>query len=113
MWDLKRIIQFGVVFAVVYGGLMYLRSPLSDAYAYLFRAGGNIAFSRYVFWGDGNVRFVDLRLKRAQLFKEIDLNTLGMLPPSSARCGYGLPHASEPVPYHFAVPLRRALEGGV
>lgn len=83
MWDLKRIIQFGVVFAVVYGGLMYLRSPLSDAYAYLFRAGGNIAFSRYVFWGDGNVRFVDLRLKRAQLFQEIDRHTYGMLPATT------------------------------
>ena len=80
MWDLKRIIQFAVVFAVVYGGLMFLRTPLADAYAHMFRAGGNIAFSRYVFWGDGSVRFVDLRLPRAQLFSEVDRNTYGMLP---------------------------------
>lgn len=80
MWDRKRIIQFGVVFAVVYGGLMVLRTPLADVYAGLFRAGGNIAFSRYVFWKDGSVRFVDLQLPRSQLFSEVDRNTLGMLP---------------------------------
>ncbi len=80
MWDLKRIIQLAVVFALVYGGLMFLRTPLADAYACLFRAGGNVAFSRYIFWGDGSVCFVDLRLPRAQLFAEIDRNTFGMLP---------------------------------
>ncbi|MCH7993318.1 MAG: hypothetical protein IIB57_02630 [Planctomycetes bacterium] len=80
MWDLKRIIQFAVVFAVVYGGLMFLRTPLAGGYARVFRGCGNFAFSRYVFWGDGSVRFVDLRLPRSQLFTEIDRNTYGMLP---------------------------------
>ncbi len=83
MWDLKRIIQFAVVFGVVYGGLMFLRTPLADAYAHMYRAGGNIAFSRYVFWGNGSVRFVDLRLPRAKLFAEVDRNTYGMLPMST------------------------------
>lgn len=76
----KRLILALVVFAVVYGGLMLLRTPLTDAYARMFRAGGNIAFSRYLFWGDGSVHFVDLRLPRAQLFAEVDRNTYGMLP---------------------------------
>lgn len=80
MWDLKRIIQFAVVFAVVYGGLMFLRTPLASGYARMFCAGGNFAFPRYFFWEDGNVRFVDLSLPRSQLFREIDRNTFGMLP---------------------------------
>lgn len=80
MWDLKRIIQFAVVFAVVYGGLMFLRTPLAGGYARVFRAGGNFAFSRYVFWADGSVRFVDLRLPSAQLFAEVDLNTYSLMP---------------------------------
>lgn len=77
---LKRIILFLVVFAVVYVGLMSLRTPVADAYARMFRAGGNIVFSRYLFWGDGSVHFVDLRLPSAQLFDEVDRHTYRMLP---------------------------------
>ncbi len=80
MLDLKRVIQFFLVGALVFVGLALLRPSLANAYAYMFRAVGNEVFSRYVFWGDGSVRFVDLHLPSAQLFAEIDRHTLGLLP---------------------------------
>lgn len=80
MLDLKRILLSLLVGGVVFAGLMFFRTQLEADYSRMFRAGGNIAFSRYLFWGDGSVRFVDLRLPRAKLFTEIDLNTYAMLP---------------------------------
>jgi hypothetical protein len=80
MWAPKKIIQFVVVFTVVYGGLMVLRTPLSPASEYLFRAGGDLAFTRYVFWQDGSVRFVALNQSQVNLRRDVALRVFGTLP---------------------------------
>lgn len=80
MWAPKKIIQFAVIFAVVYGGLMALRTPLGPAYSCLFHAGGNIAFSRYLTSRDGSVRFIELNQPVLDLRRDVDFNTFGTLP---------------------------------
>lgn len=84
MWAPKKIIQFAVVFAVLYGSLMALRTPLSPAYEYLFRAGGNLAFIQYLTWDEGSVRFINLNQSMPDLRRDVDFNTYGTLPTNKA-----------------------------
>ncbi len=61
MFEPKRLLFFAVVFVIACGTLMTaVRLWTEDAYAALFRFGGDTVFSRFWFWGDGSVAFFDL-----------------------------------------------------
>ena len=61
MLEPRRIASFALLFVLSYGVLMGVRTWVDDAYATWFRAFGNVVFTRYWFWGDGSVGFMDLR----------------------------------------------------
>ena len=70
MLEPKRIVRFTLLFVVSFGILMGVRQWVAQPYANLFRWGGNVAFSRFWFWGDARVRFLDL--KAADLRDQIE-----------------------------------------
>ena len=61
MLEPRQILRFALFFVVSFGILMGARWWVAQPYADLFRWGGNLAFSRFLFWGDARVRFLDLK----------------------------------------------------
>ena len=56
----KLIVRFAVLVVLFYTLLMVPWPGLERGYASVFRAGGDVVFSRFWFWSSGNVRFLDL-----------------------------------------------------
>jgi len=78
----RAILRFSLTLAALYS-LMVVPMMVSwpgarAAYAGLFRAAGDIVFTRFWLWSEGHVRFFDLH--SADLADEIDRATPGALP---------------------------------
>lgn len=61
MLEPRKIVRFTLLFVVSFGILMGARLWVAQPYANLFRWGGNLTFSRFWFWGEARVRFLDLK----------------------------------------------------
>ncbi len=56
----KSILRFFLVFCVLSGLFLYPWPSVEQGYRNVFRVSGDIVFSRFWFWPDGNVSFIDL-----------------------------------------------------
>jgi len=56
----RRIALFALLAVALYLALTWVHPYVERGYAALFRTGADIAFTRFWFWGDGHVRFLDL-----------------------------------------------------
>ena len=77
----KTVARVALLVVVVYGALAIaprVWPAWERGYAHLFRSGGNALFSRFWFWPEARVRFLDLR--SATLAGEIGAATGGTLP---------------------------------
>jgi len=83
----KSILRFFFVFCILSGLLLYPWSSVEQGYRSAFRWGGDVVFSRFWFWPDGNVRFIDLKTDEVR-----------------ARVNAVIPHPLPPAP-KFRLPL--------
>jgi len=75
----KLIIRFAILVTFFYGLFTVARPYIERPYASWFRGFANAVYSRFWFWGEGQVRFFDLHSPR--LFEEIDEATPGEMSP--------------------------------
>ncbi len=76
----RAALKFSVLL-VVYATLFLIPwQPVEQAYASLFRTGGNIFFTRFWFWGEGHTKFLDLHAKDLRM--QVELAIPGQLPRS-------------------------------
>lgn len=75
----KLIIRFAILVTVFYAMFTVARPYIERPYASWFRGYTNAVYSRFWFWGEGQVRFFDLHSSR--LFEEIDEATPGKMSP--------------------------------
>ncbi len=78
----KAVLRFVSLLAVVYSLLAFparLSPTWEHAYASVFRSGGNMFFSRFWFWPQARVKFLDLRSET--LLSEVNAAIPGQLPP--------------------------------
>lgn len=78
MFEPKRVAVFAFLVLVFYTLLTWPWPSWESRYGSWFRAGGNAVFSRFWFWPQGNVEFLNLR--SPTLFDDIDAVTPGNLP---------------------------------
>lgn len=79
MFEPKRIAKFAFLVLVFYTLLTWPWSGWDATYGSWFRSGGDTVFSRFWFWPQATVKFVNLR--SPTLFGDIDAVTPGTLPP--------------------------------
>jgi hypothetical protein len=76
----RRLAWFAILLVSLCIVLFVVPWPgLTKAYACVFRAFGNALFTRYWFWSDGSVRFLDLRAE--DLVRQVDAVTPVTLSP--------------------------------
>jgi len=56
----KAVVRFAVIVMVIYAGLTLFQSTMERTYASCFRSFGNVVFSQFWFWPEGQVHFIDL-----------------------------------------------------
>lgn len=56
----KAVIRFAIFFMVIYTVLTLLQSTMERTYASCFRSFGNVMFSQFWIWPEGQVHFIDL-----------------------------------------------------
>lgn len=79
MFQGKGILRFALILAIWAIVFLIPWQPVVRGYASIFRTGNNILFTRYWFWQEGTVEFLDLH--STDLYRDIDRVTVGSLPP--------------------------------
>lgn len=78
MLEPRRIVKFFLFATVLYAAFTWPWAAREAAFSRGFRAAANLVFSRFWFWPQGNVTF--LNLHSPTLFEDIDAATPGTLP---------------------------------
>ncbi len=96
------MIRFFLMFCLLCGLLLAPWSSVEQGYRSLFRFGGDVVFSRFWFWSDGYVRFMDL--KSDDVHARVNAVIPRSLPP-----GFRLPAPSGELDVLMVLQNRRAV----
>lgn len=76
----KVVIKFSLIATAVYAVLSWTWPMFAPAYARYFQGFGNVAFSQFWFWPQGEVDFLDLKLEPDALRRKVNVKLPAPLP---------------------------------